>query len=131
MTSFSLLSGCGSGGTSTTAPQSGCPTGTALIEVGDGFARIHCGCQEAAFTTSSASNPLTCTVASGTTVFFDYSAATLQHQIVASGTPDFAPSARWEPESSFKAHPVQFTTSGTYGFKDLFHPATTGQIVVP
>lgn len=61
-------------------------------------------------------------------MFFNYSGALAQRQIVSFGSPSFQPSPISPPTT---AHAVAFTTSGTYRFHDSFNNALNGQVVVP
>lgn len=128
------LAACGTG--MDEPPGSGSPTGcvsgVAQIGVSDSYLQIHCGCSEAAGTTVGAGTALTCTVPSGTQVTFHYIATEFPHQIVATGTPSFDPSAYHDPDAyaTTRVHVVQLSTAGTYAFADTFNSSLTGQIVV-
>lgn len=130
-----LLLGC-SGGMGTSGLGAGgsaaCPTNVAQILVFDNLLQTSCGCQEGAGITANPPQPLNCTIASGTTVFFQYIGPGLTHQISpTNGTafpvsPPFIPSAG-PPVSTFT---VVFNTAGSFPFVDLYDTGMNGVIIV-
>lgn len=124
---FCLTAGCGSSVTS-----SSCGPQAAQIGVGEGYFTLLCGCKEAAGTLFSAPSLLSCTVSSGTTVFFHYLGGALPHQIVSTGQPSFVSSPVFRPNDAerIRVHAVQFSDSGTYSFQDLLQNGMVGQIIV-
>jgi hypothetical protein len=131
-----LLSGCGEGGVlgqHLSAGATVCPGNTAEIAVSDGYLEVLCGCAETAgLVVGAGKGPLTCTVAAGTEIFFNYTAITVSHQIVASGTPAIPPSPVSNPKDTLQnvVHAFKVTTPGTYPFWDAYNNALTGQLVV-
>jgi len=116
------------------SPVLGCGTGTALVGVHDGFLSVLCGCAEASGTTSTVAGGLTCTVASGTAVTFQYVGTKLRHQILSTttGGQTFTSSELSDPIQipGVRAHGVLLTTTGTYTFQDAFYSNMSGQIIV-
>lgn len=112
-----------------------CQAQVAQLAVGDGNIQRLCGCQEDAGVAGPvivAGTAVTCTVNSGTTVYFNYTATQDTHQISSSGTPSFASSPVSDPmtRSAISVHAVTFSTAGTYAFEDAYFRAISGQIVV-
>lgn len=130
------LAGCGTQSDTTSASISGgstpCGSGVANIIVTDGFMRRLCGCDETSTDPAIPPATLTCTVPSGTSVFFQYVGQSLKHQVQSTGALTFSPSAIYDPSSAgtFRTHAVVLTTTGTYSFQDLFDRALQGQIIV-
>jgi plastocyanin len=113
--------------------SSGCASGLAQIQVGDGFLEILCGCQEAGGVVVGTPANITCTVPSGTVVLFLYLGTELEHQIVSSGGLSFPSSSVSNPQdpNPIRTAAAQFTASGTYDFQDAFNQGIQGKIVVP
>lgn len=114
------------------APPS-CGSNQAQIAVYDGMLEILCGCQEAAGILIAEPNPLTCTVPSGTTVFFFYQGTKLRHQIISTTNPSlFVNSPVSDPNATIpvRSFYVTFSSTGTYEFQDEFESALNGQIIV-
>jgi len=138
MTLFGVL-GCGGSapGSGTAAkvdgaPATGCDTDAAQISVGSAALTIDCGCDEAAGTQAVKPNALTCTVANGTTVVFNYAEHTLPRQILSKGTPSFVSSPPSDPseDEPLQAHAVKFEQIGTYQYEDGFDSTLHGKIIV-
>jgi hypothetical protein len=110
----------------------GCPTGSAIIMVSDGFLETICGCAEASPTYAPQGQALTCTVPTGTAVFFEYIGTGMPHQILSTGTPSFPPSPLSDPSdpsSMVRVHTVKLTLPGTYTFHDAINPTLSGQLI--
>lgn len=130
-----------------------CSPGAAEITIGDGFLRRTCGCTElteqpetTTFKTSGIGMAplLTCTVAPGTHLFFEFLGTTLKHQIIPLKYPmtpladnevgnAFVPSPISNPadRNPVRFHPIPVpTTPGTYPFADIFS-GMQGEIIVP
>lgn len=110
----------------------GCSTGVAQILVTDGGLQRLCGCAETDTALAPPPSSLTCSVAAGTVVFFQYLSTQNTHQIVSTGTPAFEDSPLSEAlsETRVPVHAVKFVTTGTYTFRDVFVAGANGQIVV-
>ena len=103
-----------------------------MIGMKDGYLSVVCGCDEAAGTTKTLGNPLTCTVPVNSWVVFDYTGTTLFHQVAAVGTPAIPPSPVHNPSASNPAPSFSFQATlptATYQFQDRFETQLTGQIV--
>ena len=117
------------------APQTACTSGQAQIEIGDGYQRILCGCAEPAgamVPSAGSKDPaLTCTVPSGTVVFFEYLSTVDRHQIISLASPSFPSSPISDPSDHppLQIYGATFSPAGTYLYEDAFEPGTTGQIV--
>jgi hypothetical protein len=95
---LSAFAACGSpSATPLTNVSTGCQSGTALIQVSDGFLTRVCGCTETSGVTFRLNESLTCTVSKNSSVVFSYVGASLPHQIVAVGTPTFVSSPFYDP----------------------------------
>jgi hypothetical protein len=130
-----ILTACGDArlvNESLSPSQNRCPPGGAVIGVGDGSLSRRCGCNEAAQQFTAPSSALTCTVAAGTTVFFDFGGTLNDHQIVSQGSPSIgaSPLIRCGDDKAPRMHVVKLTAPGTYTFRDAFIPTLSGQIVV-
>ena len=120
------------------ASSTGCGTGTgtaavAQVAVSDGYLKTLCGCQETTPVVTRAGSTLTCTVSSGTHVFFQYQGSFLAHQIVSVGQPSFTPSSvsdTLRQSRPIRSHVIQLQNPGTYVFQDQYEHALQGQIVV-
>lgn len=135
------LAACGQSGPSRpvlTPDLTLCPTGAAMIMVGDGYLTARCGCAEGDNVTTYAPSSFTCTVPTGTTVQFNFVEAMLYHQILSTGSPSFASSSRSRSrpyEGDFGGpgvlfHAVTLDAAGSYAFTDALYPGLGGQIVV-
>jgi len=117
--------------TDVTQAMTACQPKQAQISVLDGTMRNHCGCQES---TDQLIANLTCTVSVGTTVFMNYSAASLLHQIVPVGTPAIQASHLYDPEADPVVPVYGFILNGTPGdhfrFKDNFDPRIEGEFIL-
>jgi hypothetical protein len=109
------------------AGGTGCGPGVAQIAIQDGLTQVLCGCNEPAAGPIVPPATLTCTVESGTTLFFQFIANRAFHQVVPVGTPFFAPSTLERRE---RVHAVIFSTPGSYQFQDSIDNRLTGVIVV-
>lgn len=135
---FSILSltACGpqTSGLEITRLSQVCDAGTAQIAIFDGFQKRICGCAEADNTIIGPEVTLTCSVATGTTVFFHFVGTTQPHQIQSSGSPAFlsSPVSSSLISKTTKAfsYGVKLDTAGTYSFVDTYSAATSGQIIV-
>ena len=132
MASALSLGACGSNPRGDASPQNtACPSQAAEIQILDGIARIQCGCLlEAKGAQSSLANPLKCTVAAGSIVFFNFHGAQLEHQVISLPSPAFASSPLMEPRSNTPVYALKFTVPGTYRYRDAFEPSIAGSIVV-
>ncbi len=117
--------------TNVTIPLTSCKTGQAVISVLDGFFQNHCGCQESS---NQLVTSLTCTISAGTTVFFNFSSASLLHQIVAVGTPAINAVPIYDPSIRPPLNTFGIVVSGTAGdnlrFRDQFDPRLEGLFVL-
>jgi hypothetical protein len=117
--------------TDVTLAMTACKTGQAQISVLDGSMKNHCGCQESA---NQLVTNLTCTVPVGTTVFFNYSAAFLLHQIIPVGTPAIQASHLYDRSDEPVIPVFGFVLNGTagdnYRFRDQFDPRLEGTFIL-
>lgn len=117
---------------STTPPSSGvCAQNSANIIVTDGELIRGCGCAETEGEVFSTGEPLTCTVPAGTSVYFTFTATSIEHQFIISSmgaTPVISPTT--SGESSHETFGFSFTESGTFNFYDFYIPSLSGTIVV-
>jgi plastocyanin len=134
---LSGLSGCNQEQLSPNIDPSGsaCTTTSAQIGVGDGFIENLCGCTgagELGKGVQPAPANVTCTVPSGTTVFFVYMGIETQHQIINNSGSSF-PAGQIATPSDPNTHiaAALFSASGTYNFEDAFDTQIQGKIVVP
>lgn len=126
---FLSLIACDPSTTTNSPSVAGCSTTVAHIEVVDGAMVRLCGCQEAANTQFNSGQTLVCTVAPGTSLYFDFVGITVQHQmniISIQATPIMVPDSK-NPTQSF---PILLNSPGTYTFYDIFFPTIAGTIVV-
>jgi hypothetical protein len=130
--------GCSGDSPSTQIPLSSttCASGTAAIEIGDGYMRILCGCSgtgEVDGRVYSSPGNLTCHVAAaGTLVFFNYLTTILPHQVVSTGG-TFVSSPVFDPTNIMpvRTHAAAMSLAGTtYPFQDIYS-GMTGQIITP
>ena len=133
-----LLAGAGCGNQTVSlavpTPSASCASGMAIVGVHDGFLQILCGCTETAGTSATPPAALTCTVAAGTVVVFEYVGTSARRQIrsTASAALTFAGSPVVDPHeaTSPRAHAVRLSTAGTYAFEDELDASLNGSIVV-
>lgn len=130
-----VYAGCGNASSEPTfagEKSSGCDSKTALIGVFESHLEILCGCTEPANTKALApSGSLTCTIANGKTVVFEFFSQALPHQIelVIAGSPTTSPVHDPANGNIFPSFGVLFSQNGTHTFRDLFS-SLTGSIVV-
>ena len=113
--------------------DSTCTPGSAQLAIGDGFQENLCGCQETGgAVVATGTGPVTCTVNSGTQIFFYYLGTRLRHQVISATGDGFAASPVSDPadKTMTKVHSFQITVPGTYGYVDAFDAGITGQFVV-
>lgn len=114
-----------------TPGQTDCTAGEAEIQVSDSYFENLCGCVEPAGTITMSPGTFTCTVQSGTVVFFLYINTHLEHQIVSTGGVPFASGSPNIPGTTNNTNlAVQFTTVGTADFEDAFDTPLQGQIII-
>ncbi len=126
------LMGCGeTQNREITQDSTACPSQTAQIQIGDGYSKILCGCSESAARIDRGSTTR-CSISKGSTVHFVFSGATTSHQIISTGTPSFSSSPVSDPKDSvpYSVHPVTFSESGNFIFKDAFDEQIQGAIAV-
>jgi hypothetical protein len=113
-----------------TTSDTSCSSQEAEIRVSDGYFENLCGCAEAAGTIVD-SGTFTCTVKTGTTVFFLYLDTHLEHQIISTGGVPFTSGTLNLPGSTSNNNVgVEFNTAGTANFADAFNNLIQGQIVI-
>lgn len=112
--------------------NSPCPAHAAQILVFDGVLQTSCGCQEGAAITANPPQPLTCTIPTGSTVFFQYIGPNQTHQISPTNGTSFPPSPPYIPSSGnpVLTFTVVFNATGSYPFIDEYDAAMNGVIIV-
>jgi hypothetical protein len=111
--------------------QTACTAGEAEIRISDGFFENICGCSEAVGVVVE-SGTFTCTVETGTVVFFLYIDTHLSHQIISTGGEPFASGTVNVPGNNSSNNNVaaEFNTAGTADFQDAFNSNIQGQIII-
>jgi hypothetical protein len=115
------------------AASNPCRARTAQILVGDGFQKLICGCQESSERViASSSGPATCTVSTGTVIFFHYLGTQLSHQIVPRDGANFPASPVSDPsaEKTLPVHGFRIDAVGTYSYADAYDSGINGRILV-
>lgn len=108
-----------------------CAAGSALIQVGEGFLNLECGCAEGAGVIVAQGTSATCTVNVGTQLVFNFLGIKTRHQIVGEGSPDLGASSVVTPANAgTRPFVAGLPAVGTYGFRDAFNTSIFGQIVV-
>jgi hypothetical protein len=135
-----LLASCGdrsaTGLARIDAASTQCPSGTAAIQVGDGFLRILCGCTGASETPGvvfPAPGNLICHLPQNPTpaVFFYFQGITLRHQIIPTGAETFPASPIMNPGSNLVSWgSILPKPATTYSFIDTIS-GMTGQLIAP
>lgn len=115
-----------------TLANTDCKTGQAQIAVLDLAIKHLCGCQEPAGQITPEGQQFTCTITANTKVFFHFHSTNRSHQIVSVGTPSFPSSHLFHPDAEprLNTHPVDFTSVGTYDFRDETYTNLFGVIDV-
>jgi hypothetical protein len=112
------------------ASSTSCTAGEAEIQVSDGYFEDLCGCAEPAGTIVT-SGTFTCTVKTGTTVFFLYINTHLEHQIISTGGVPFPSGTLNMPGSTSNNNVAnEFNTAGTADFADAFNNQILGEIII-
>lgn len=128
-----LLTSCGTDDSAVVAPvNTACPAKAAQILVHDNFLEAPCGCAESPTAPIEQNSQLRCTLAPGSTVFFQFVGDTSTHQIISVGDQTFSPSPFIEPErdDAVRSHAVVLGEVGTYLFRDVQNSSLSGAIVI-
>jgi hypothetical protein len=113
-----------------TTAQTSCTAGEAEIQISDSYFQNICGCAETPGTIVD-SGTFTCTVKTGTTVFFLYINTHLNHQIVSTGGEPFTSGTLNQPGSTSNNNvAAEFNSAGTADFADAFNDLIQGQVVI-
>lgn len=128
-----MLSSCDDNNvTNVSVADTACVTHQTQILIGDGYFKSLCGCDENSNDVIVSGQTLTCTVASGTTLFFLFNGNKLKHQILSTGTPSFGSGPLSDPATTplILNYTLQMDTRGSYSFFDPFNPGITGALIV-